>query len=296
MIEVFQAFDRAQIATLESDDAAKLDRKIETARRLFADRHAWLKPHQRIEILWKLAALMEGGDPLLPETEVGPLILPRQADRISAWTEDAVSAVAKLIGGGRINSSTLIPSIIVNPPRDAKVSTLEVFGPITCVYPFTRLDDAVAAANSLPVAFQASIFTEDLRTAFDAAERLDALAVMVNDYTAFRTDWMHLRWPPGIRLWHLRHSLDDAGNVRAEDDRVQDVGNACSADPSTARGSTERIGRSVYLQTHTRPRAAKNWSTRPRPTLRAAVKTAHRAAPTAGWTSNSQFLAPRAPA
>jgi acyl-CoA reductase-like NAD-dependent aldehyde dehydrogenase len=130
------------------------------------------------------------GDPLLPETEVGPLILPREADRVSAWTEEAVSAGAKLIGGGRLSSTTLIPAIIVNPPRDTKVSTLEVFGRITCVYPFTRLDDAVVAANSLPVAFQASIFTEDLRTAFDAAERLDASAVMVNDHTAFRTDWM----------------------------------------------------------------------------------------------------------
>jgi acyl-CoA reductase-like NAD-dependent aldehyde dehydrogenase len=40
------------------------------------------------------------------------------------------------------------------------------------------------------MAFQASIFTEDLRTALDAAERIDASAVMVNDHTAFRTDWM----------------------------------------------------------------------------------------------------------
>ncbi len=130
------------------------------------------------------------GDPLLPETEVGPLILPREADRVSAWTAEAVSAGAKLIGGGRINKATLVPSIIVDPPREAKVSTLEVFGPLTCVYPFARLRDAIVAANSLPVAFQASIFTEDLRTALDAAERLAASAVMVNDHTAFRTDWM----------------------------------------------------------------------------------------------------------
>ena len=40
------------------------------------------------------------------------------------------------------------------------------------------------------MAFQASIFTENLYTALDAAERLDASAVMVNDYTTFRTDWM----------------------------------------------------------------------------------------------------------
>jgi len=130
------------------------------------------------------------GDPLRAETEVGPLILPREAARVLAWTEEAVGAGATLIGGGRINSSTLNPAIIVHPRADAKVSTLEVFGPISCVYPFRRLDEAIRAANSLPVAFQASIFTENLRTAFYAAERLDASAVMVNDHTAFRTDWM----------------------------------------------------------------------------------------------------------
>ena len=131
-------------------------------------------------------AALRVGDPLLLETEVGPLIHPREADRVLAWTDEAVSAGAELIGGGRFSSTTLAPSIIVDPPPDAKVSTLEVFGPVTCVYPFTRLDDAIAAANSLPVAFQASIFTEDLRTAFDTAERIAASAVMVNDHTGFR--------------------------------------------------------------------------------------------------------------
>ena len=130
------------------------------------------------------------GDPVLAETEVGPLIHPREADRVSAWIDEAVAGGARIIGGGRLSNTTLLPAIIVNPPSDAKVSTLEVFGPVTCVYPFTRLHEAIAAANALPVAFQASIFTEDLRSALDAAERLAASAVMVNDHTAFRTDWM----------------------------------------------------------------------------------------------------------
>ena len=66
----------------------------------------------------------------------------------------------------------------------------EIFGPVTCVYGYDEIDQAIAAANSLPVAFQASIFTRDLDVALDAAERLDASAVMVNDHSAFRTDWM----------------------------------------------------------------------------------------------------------
>lgn len=76
------------------------------------------------------------GDPMLSETEVGPLILPREADRVLAWTQEAVAGGARLIGGGRASGTTLHPAIIVDPPADAKVSTLEVFGPVTCVYPY----------------------------------------------------------------------------------------------------------------------------------------------------------------
>jgi acyl-CoA reductase-like NAD-dependent aldehyde dehydrogenase len=141
----------------------------------------------------KFAARVEKlrtGDPVLPETEVGPLITPQEAGRVESWIAEAVAAGTRQIGGGRINESTLKPSILVSPPTDAKVSTLEVFGPLTCIYPFDRLDDAIAAANSLPVSFQSSIFTRDLATALHAAEHLDAAAVLINDHTAFRTDWM----------------------------------------------------------------------------------------------------------
>ena len=60
MIEVVQAFDRAPITQIGSDDAAALERKIESARRVFADRGGWLKPHQKIDVLRKLAGLMQG--------------------------------------------------------------------------------------------------------------------------------------------------------------------------------------------------------------------------------------------
>ena len=130
------------------------------------------------------------GDPVLEETEVGPLISPDQVERVERWIEEAVASGATLIGGGRLSQTTLLPSVLVDPSPNAKVSTLEVFGPTTCVYGFSDLDEAIAAANSLPTAFQASIFTNDLHAALRAAERLDASAVMVNDHTAFRTDWM----------------------------------------------------------------------------------------------------------
>ncbi|WP_232494954.1 aldehyde dehydrogenase family protein [Novosphingobium kaempferiae] len=135
-------------------------------------------------------AALRNGDPVSPETDVGPLINPGEADRVESWVAEAVAAGARQIGGGRFNETTLLPTILVNPPVDSKVASHEVFGPVTCIFPYTDLDEAIAAANSLPVAFQSSIFTRDLGVALDAAERLDASAVMINDHSAFRTDWM----------------------------------------------------------------------------------------------------------
>ncbi len=137
------------------------------------------------------AKALRVGDPALKNTEVGPLILPKEADRIASWVDEAVEAGAVLAtGGGRLSETTLEPTVLVGPPADAKVSQLEIFGPVVCVYPYRELDEAIAQANALPVAFQASIFAKDIDIAMRAANRLDASAVMINDPTTFRTDWM----------------------------------------------------------------------------------------------------------
>ena len=70
-------------------------------------------------------------------------------------------------------------------------------------------------ANSLPVAFQASVFANDIDVALHAADRLDASAVMINDHTAFRTDWMPFAGRResgyGVGGIPLQHARDDAG-------------------------------------------------------------------------------------
>ncbi|MDR6665601.1 aldehyde dehydrogenase family protein [Rhizobium sp. 1399] len=140
-----------------------------------------------------LAAAVEAlrvGDPTLKQTEVGPLILPRETERVANWIREAVDAGTKQLGGGRLSETTLLPSVLLNPPADAKVSQLEVFGPLTCVYGYRNLDDAIQSANSLPYAFQSSVFSSDIAVALRAAKRLDAATVLINDHTAFRTDWM----------------------------------------------------------------------------------------------------------
>jgi acyl-CoA reductase-like NAD-dependent aldehyde dehydrogenase len=141
--------------------------------------------------LGKLGAAMKVGDPTLPGTEIGPLISHGECDRVHEWVREAVAAGAKLISGGeKISASCYQPTVLFNPPEDAKVSLSEIFGPVICVYSYTDINEAIARANSLPVSFQAAVFTCDLDTALRVYSRIDATAVMVNDHTAFRVDWM----------------------------------------------------------------------------------------------------------
>jgi acyl-CoA reductase-like NAD-dependent aldehyde dehydrogenase len=131
------------------------------------------------------------GDPTSPETEVGPLIRHREVERIDGWVREAVERGAQVLcGGAALSSSCYAPTVLWEPPADVRISNEEVFGPVVCIYAYDELDQAIAQANRLRFAFHAAVFTRDIATAMRAFERLDASAVMLNDHTAFRVDWM----------------------------------------------------------------------------------------------------------
>ena len=137
------------------------------------------------------ASQLRVGPPEDEKTEVGPLIRKAEVDRVAEWVDEAVAAGAKLLcGGKKISDTCYAPTVLLNPPSDARVSTLEIFGPVVCVYGYDDLDQAVEQANALPVAFQAAVFTDDVDIANRMFKKLDATAVMINDHTAFRDDVM----------------------------------------------------------------------------------------------------------
>jgi len=162
--------------------------------------------------LAQAATALNVGDPTLLETEVGPLIRPAEVERVGEWVREAVDQGAELLTGGEAISETCYaPTILYNPPGDARVSTSEIFGPVVCVYPYDDIDDAIARSNSLPYAFQASVFTRDIDTALRASRRLDASAVMVNDHPAFRVDWMPFAGlrESGIGVGGIPYTMED---------------------------------------------------------------------------------------
>ena len=131
------------------------------------------------------------GPPEDEKTEVGPLIRKAEVDRVAEWVDEAIAAGAEVLSGGKKISDTCYePTVLLNPPADVRVSTMEIFGPVVCVYGYENLDAAIEQANALPVAFQSAVFTDDVDAANRCYKRLDATAVMINDHTAFRDDVM----------------------------------------------------------------------------------------------------------
>ena len=162
--------------------------------------------------LAELAAGLRVGDPTREGTEVGPLIRPAEVDRVGEWVAEAEEGDGQTLTGGKPISATCYhPTVLFDPPGAARVSTQEIFGPVICVYPFRELPDAIERANALPYAFQASVFTRDIDIAVRAADRLDAGAVMINDHTAFRVDWMPFAGirQSGLGVGGIRYTMRD---------------------------------------------------------------------------------------
>jgi acyl-CoA reductase-like NAD-dependent aldehyde dehydrogenase len=164
--------------------------------------------NQLAEMVSKLVV----GNQMDEKTEVGPLILPREVDRVEEWVNEAIEAGTKLLcGGKRISDTCYQPTVLLNPPLDSKVSNLEIFGPVVCVYSYSDREKAIEIANSLDVHFQAAVFTKNLDVALDCVKKLNATAVMVNDHTAFRVDWMPFggRDASGIGMGGIQYSMNE---------------------------------------------------------------------------------------
>ncbi|MGF1703020.1 aldehyde dehydrogenase family protein [Photobacterium makurazakiensis] len=131
------------------------------------------------------------GDARKADTDCGPLIRPAECQRVSEWVEEARSGGADILIGGRALSATLYePTVILNPAETLNVSLKEIFGPVVCVYGFDQITDAYRRANDVPFSFQAAVYSNALETVLQAQHALEASAVMINDHSAFRVDWM----------------------------------------------------------------------------------------------------------
>jgi aldehyde dehydrogenase (NAD+) len=127
------------------------------------------------------------GDPLDPETEVGPIVSESQFDEILAAIERGRSEGATVLAGGaRADDEAYLirPTLFEGVRDDAFLSCEEVFGPVTSLYRFSSLDDALERANAVPFGLSAGIFTSNLGTALRFQNTAQAGLLHVNSQTA----------------------------------------------------------------------------------------------------------------
>ncbi|NOR70219.1 MAG: aldehyde dehydrogenase family protein [Methylomarinum sp.] len=143
------------------------------------------------DLMAEMVGQLQVGDPLLATTEVGPLIRHREVTRIRDWVNAATASGAQvLMGGKQLSDAFYAPTVLLNPSVTSKVSQREIFGPVVCLYTYEKIDQAIQQANALPYAFQAAVMSQNIDTIMYVYKHLAASAVMVNDHTAFRVDWM----------------------------------------------------------------------------------------------------------
>ncbi|RME49471.1 MAG: aldehyde dehydrogenase family protein [Caldilineae bacterium] len=130
------------------------------------------------------------GDKLDEATDMGPLINEEAAMRVERMVEEAIAAGATLLTGGERSGTFFAPTVLADVPPTCSLAHEEVYGPVTVVYKFRTLDEAIRIANNVDYGLQAGIFTGNLQTAFQAIAGLEVGGVMVNDSTDYRVDGM----------------------------------------------------------------------------------------------------------
>ncbi len=130
------------------------------------------------------------GPPGEDSSQISSLISEDAARRVEEWTHEAAQAGAKILTGGDRTNATIRPGVLADVPEESTFMRNELFGPLVAVNKYSKLDDAIALVNGTPYGLQAGIYTQHLQRAFQAARKLRAGGVLINDVPTFRADHM----------------------------------------------------------------------------------------------------------
>jgi len=157
-----------------------------SVQRILADHSIF---HELGELLATKVAALKAGDPRSPDSDIGPLISPEAASRAHGWIEGARADGTTVVGGG-LDGAVLQPALVVSPSEDSPLYKEEAFAPVVSLIGVESTDEAIEKANSGPYGLQVGFFTQDLDRAFDAARRLEAGGVIINDTSSYHADLM----------------------------------------------------------------------------------------------------------
>lgn len=136
-----------------------------------------------VEKLIKRVANIKVGDPLDPDTEIGPMIHASHQNKVISYGEIGQKDGATLaVGGGKPDRKGCYvnPTLFVDAHKDMRISQEEVFGPFLTVIPFDTEEEAVEIANSVKYGLTAYVWTKDSARGHRMALNVEAGMVWIN--------------------------------------------------------------------------------------------------------------------
>ncbi|HEY2650958.1 MAG TPA: aldehyde dehydrogenase family protein, partial [Solirubrobacteraceae bacterium] len=127
------------------------------------------------------------GDPLDPETQMGPLISAEQRDKVGAYLDDGVS-VAFRGSAPEGPGYWFAPTVLCPVSNEDRAAREEIFGPVAAVIPFDGEDEAIRLANDTIYGLSGSIWTRDGARALRVARALETGTLSVNSNTSVRVN------------------------------------------------------------------------------------------------------------
>ncbi len=133
-----------------------------------------------------IMSALKMGDPLLEETQTGPMARPDLVDELDEQVQQSIKMGARLLTGGvrpKGPGSFYPPTVLSGVKPGMPVFDQETFGPVSAIIPVKNMEEAIAAANSSEFGLGGSIWTRDIKKGEAAARRIESGAVFVNGMT-----------------------------------------------------------------------------------------------------------------
>lgn len=128
------------------------------------------------------ASALAVGDPLDPDTEVGPMTTRDGLERVERHVQDALERGARLLVGGRRREGLYYePTVLADVTQDMLVMQEETFGPVLPIATFDTEDEAIRLANDSEYGLTASLWTRDRARSRRLVPLIEAGTVTVND-------------------------------------------------------------------------------------------------------------------
>jgi acyl-CoA reductase-like NAD-dependent aldehyde dehydrogenase len=156
------------------------------------------------------------GDPLDPETQLGPMVDEQAAERTQRWVEEAQELGGRVLLGGRAEGASFPPTVLVDTPPTAQVCSNEAFAPLVVAFRFDDFGEAIAAVNDSFYGLQTGVFTNDLAHSWQAFAELEVGGVIINDVPTYRIDHMPYGGvkDSGLGREGLRWAIEDMTEIR----------------------------------------------------------------------------------